>query len=83
MKQQEFEHNKDYKYGFTTDIATGIGGSLELDGTNTRPANGTYGYPYIILFDRILLGSPIRVRLTSSSAILFVVGASYFLSTID
>ena len=39
----------DQTNGFAVDIATGIGGSLALDGTNTRPANGTYGYPYIIL----------------------------------
>ena len=35
--------------GFTTDIAESMNGSVSLVGTSTRPANGTYGYPYIIL----------------------------------
>ena len=35
--------------GFTYDIATVINGSADLVGTSTRPANGTYGFPYIIL----------------------------------
>ncbi len=31
------------------DIATSIGGTLTLAGTNTPPASGTYAYPYIVL----------------------------------
>ena len=35
--------------GHTVDIAQFVNGSTDLVGTNTRPANATYGYPYIIL----------------------------------
>ncbi|MGB2122776.1 MAG: hypothetical protein ACPH26_05765 [Candidatus Puniceispirillaceae bacterium] len=35
--------------GFSYDIANAMNGSAALVGTSTRPANGTYGYPYIIL----------------------------------
>ena len=35
--------------GHTVDIAQFVSGSVDLVGTSTRPANATYGYPYIIL----------------------------------
>ena len=35
--------------GYTVDIAQFVNGSADLQGTSTRPANATYGYPYIIL----------------------------------
>ena len=35
--------------GYTVDIAQFVNGSVGLEGTSTRPANATYGYPYIIL----------------------------------
>ena len=35
--------------GHTVDIAQFVNGSVDLVGTSTRPANATYGYPYIIL----------------------------------
>ena len=35
--------------GYTVDVAQFVSGSDDLQGTNTRPANATYGYPYIIL----------------------------------
>ena len=35
--------------GHTVDIAQFVNGSVDLQGTSTRPANATYGYPYIIL----------------------------------
>ena len=35
--------------GFTYDIAAALNGSTPLVGTNSRPANSTYGYPYVIL----------------------------------
>jgi hypothetical protein len=42
----------DQTNGSTVDIAQAIGGSLDLVGTSTRPANGTYGFPYIILGEK-------------------------------
>ena len=39
----------DQSNGFSVDVATAIGSGVALDGDNTRAANGTYGYPYIIL----------------------------------
>ena len=35
--------------GFTYDIAEALNSSAPLVGTSTRPANGTYKYPYVIL----------------------------------
>ena len=35
--------------GYTVDIAQFVNGSLDLQGKSTRPANATYGYPYITL----------------------------------
>ena len=35
--------------GNTVDIAQFVNGSVDLEGTSTRPANATYRYPYIIL----------------------------------
>ena len=46
--------------GSVIDIATAIGGSLDLDGTSTRPANGTYGFPYIILSEKFIVGISIE-----------------------
>ena len=46
----------DQTNGSVIDIATAIGGSLDLDGTSTRPANGTYGFPYIILSEKFTVG---------------------------
>ena len=46
----------DQTNGSVIDIATAIGGSMELVGTSTRPANGTYGFPYIILGEKFTVG---------------------------
>jgi len=46
----------DQTNGSVIDIATAIGGSMDLDGTSTRPANGTYGFPYIILGEKFTVG---------------------------
>ena len=46
----------DQTNGSVIDIATAIGGSLDLVGTSTRPANGTYGFPYIILREKFTVG---------------------------
>lgn len=35
--------------GSTIDIAATIGATSKLEGTATRPADGTYGYPYMIM----------------------------------
>ena len=35
--------------GFTYDVAAALNAPVDLEGINTRPANGTYGFPYIIL----------------------------------
>ena len=35
--------------GFTYDFVSVIGGNTELDGVSTRPANGTYKYPYMVM----------------------------------
>ena len=35
--------------GFTYDIAAALKRSTPLVGTNSRPADSTYGYPYVIL----------------------------------
>jgi hypothetical protein len=50
----------DQTNGSVIDIATAIGGSLDLDGTSTRPANGTYGFPYIILSEKFTVGISIE-----------------------
>ena len=39
----------DQSSGFAVDVAAAIGDGVALEGTNTRAANGTYGFPYIIL----------------------------------
>ena len=39
----------DQTNGFTADMAATLGGSVSLTGTSSRPANGTYKYPYIIM----------------------------------
>ena len=39
----------DQTNGFTADMAETLGGSIDLTGTSSRPANGTYKYPYIIM----------------------------------
>ena len=46
----------DQTNGSVIDIATAIGGSMDLVGTSTRPANGTYGFPYIILGEKFTVG---------------------------
>ena len=45
----------DQTNGSVVDIAGGIGGSIDLVGANTRPANGTYTYPYVILGKKFTL----------------------------
>jgi hypothetical protein len=35
--------------GFTYDFASVIGGKTELEGVSTRPANGTYKFPYMVM----------------------------------
>jgi len=47
----------DQSNGFTVDIAQSIGGSSNLEGTNTRPANGTYSFPYIILHKNFVVNT--------------------------
>ena len=39
----------DQTNGFTADMAATLGGSVSLTGTSSRPANGTYKFPYIIM----------------------------------
>ena len=46
----------DQTNGSVIDIATSIGGSIDLVGTSTRPADGTYGFPYIILREKFTVG---------------------------
>ena len=46
----------DQTNGSVVDIARTIGSSVDLVGTSTRPANGTYGYPYIILREKFTVG---------------------------
>jgi hypothetical protein len=46
----------DQTNGSVIDIATSIGGSIDLVGTSTRPANGTYGFPYIVLREKFRVG---------------------------
>ena len=46
----------DQTNGSVIDIAQSIGGSVDLVGTSTRPANGTYGFPYIILRENFVVG---------------------------
>ena len=46
----------DQTNGSVIDIAQTIGGSVDLVGTSTRPANGTYGFPYIILREKFTVG---------------------------
>ena len=50
----------DQTNGSTADIAQAIGGSLDLVGTSTRPANGTYGFPYIILGEKFKVNVSIK-----------------------
>ena len=50
----------DQTNGSVIDIATAIGGSLDLVGTSTRPANGSYGFPYIILSEKFTVGVSIE-----------------------
>ena len=45
----------DQTNGSTVDIATAIGGSIDLVGTSTRPANGTYGFPYAIMGEKFTI----------------------------
>ena len=45
----------DQSSGFTADFAQSLGGSVTLEGVSTRPANGTYKYPFIILKNRFTL----------------------------
>jgi len=45
----------DQTNGFTADFAESLGGTVTLDGVSTRPANGTYQYPFIILKNRFTL----------------------------
>ena len=45
----------DQTNGFTADFAESLGGSVTLEGVSTRPANGTYKYPFIILKNRFTL----------------------------
>ena len=46
----------DQTNGSVVDIANVIGGSIELVGTSTRPPNGTYAFPYIILREKFTVG---------------------------
>jgi len=46
----------DQTNGSVVDIADVIGGSIDLVGTSTRPSNGTYGFPYIILREKFTVG---------------------------
>ena len=46
----------DQTNGSVIDIAQSIGGSVDLVGTSTRPANGTYGFPYIVLREKFTVG---------------------------
>ena len=46
----------DQTNGSVLDIANVIGGSVDLVGTSTRPPNGTYGFPYIILREKFVVG---------------------------
>ena len=46
----------DQTNGSVIDIAQSIGGSVDLVGTSTRPANGTYGFPYVILRENFVVG---------------------------
>ena len=46
----------DQTNGSVIDIATAMGGSIDLVGTSTRPANGIYGFPYIILSEKFTVG---------------------------
>ena len=46
----------DQTNGSVVDISNVIGGSIDLVGTSTRPANGTYGFPYIILREKFTVG---------------------------
>jgi len=41
--------------GFTNDYAATIGSNVEMIGTSTRPKNGTYKYPYIVLSTRMVV----------------------------
>ena len=43
--------------GSTVDIANNIGGKVDLDGTSTRPSNGTYKFPYIILDKNFIINA--------------------------
>lgn len=45
----------DQTSGFTADFAESLGGTVTLEGVSTRPANGTYKYPFIILKNRFTL----------------------------
>ncbi|MDB2583874.1 hypothetical protein N9Y50_04485, partial [Alphaproteobacteria bacterium] len=49
----------DQTNGSVVDIANVIGGSIDLVGTSTRPGNGTYGFPYIILREKFTVGKTI------------------------
>jgi len=46
----------DQTNGSVIDIATAVGGSIDLVGTSSRPANGIYGFPYIILSEKFTVG---------------------------
>ena len=50
----------DQTNGSVIDIASAIGGSIDLVGTSTRPANGTYGFPYVILGEKFTVGMSIE-----------------------
>ena len=49
----------DQSLGSVIDIAKNIGGSVDLVGASTRPADGTYGFPYVILRDKFSVGMSI------------------------
>ena len=46
----------DQNAGSIVDISNVIGGSIDLIGTSSRPPNGTYGFPYIILREKFTVG---------------------------
>ena len=46
----------DQTNGSVVDIANVIGGSIDLVWTSTRPGNGIYGFPYIILREKFTVG---------------------------
>jgi hypothetical protein len=41
--------------GFTNDYAASIGSNVEMKGTSTKPKNGIYKYPYVVLSTRFVI----------------------------